>query len=853
LCVETDRYDDAFIRVSTDGSNWTTIWDNPSSDLDGGAWEAMEYDISEIADDQATVYIRWTMGDTDNAYKFCGWNIDDVEIEAIGGCEVDSDCIGENFRCIDSVCTAPTVNWDAATTDIGSVYQGQDMYMSERFFIVGDHTNIQIIETGGSGADFIFPFEKTIGDWNDGFWSFARFICAPPADQAPGQYEASFVLQSDQDQVGAEIVASCTVALFDETPPVISLIAPADEIVNTTGTLTFSCAATDNTALTEMVLYKRNESGGQLQPIQSQPLSGTDDSADFNVTIPDNGDYLWNCLATDSSGNSSFAPADWRFTIDQPPGGVYNGAVSNGDNDCSEDPGAGWSRVGSGTMYIGNYSSSYDEMTFGAVFEDVNIPQGAIINTAYLSFLVVGGDEEQVESQVFGFATDDAEDFTVALPSENTQTDNVASWSIPGTLDQWQQSPNLAPVIQEIIDRGGWVSGNALGLAVEEAGTSGNYEVRVVSYDDDADNAARLEIDWSLNPWPGLAGDYVTYLQANPEIAAASVDQFSPDRLALFSGYIDELINTDSIDISEPAASVACVEPEICGSIMLTQDEQDKIIAAKTAHAIWLDYEQLVSWRLADYSDEELALLFSPDKLLFDGNHFNWVVDHNPSMAYQYVLDNDLLASTAIDSFYWILADLRSTDDRSSFFHGLSSDPKTSYTLWDALTEWVPGGGSDLHRISRQGCHSMTRITIGLLRSINIPGEYITDGSWFSFAHSSAVWPALGMVMPHGDDVYNAALRQTPDEELAATMAFYEAPDNLAVCDGADDVAYCLGERHHALIATTYPADWTTGICCDPATHGYATCEEYLSETYSAVLTSSELTDAVTEVLSYCE
>ncbi|MCP4537823.1 MAG: hypothetical protein GY832_11825, partial [Chloroflexi bacterium] len=120
LCVETDRYDDAFIRVSTDGSNWTTIWDNPSSDLDGGAWEAMEYDISAIADDQATVYIRWTMGDTDNAYKFCGWNIDDVEIEAIGGsdCEVDEDC-DDGISCTDDFCNETTGSCDFIASNDG--------------------------------------------------------------------------------------------------------------------------------------------------------------------------------------------------------------------------------------------------------------------------------------------------------------------------------------------------------------------------------------------------------------------------------------------------------------------------------------------------------------------------------------------------------------------------------------------------------------------------------------------------------------------------------------------------------------------------------------------------------------
>ena len=37
-------------------------------------------DLSAIADGQQTLYLRWTMGPTDDSWQYCGWNIDDVEI-----------------------------------------------------------------------------------------------------------------------------------------------------------------------------------------------------------------------------------------------------------------------------------------------------------------------------------------------------------------------------------------------------------------------------------------------------------------------------------------------------------------------------------------------------------------------------------------------------------------------------------------------------------------------------------------------------------------------------------------------------------------------------------------------------
>ncbi|MCP4548572.1 MAG: hypothetical protein GY835_19120, partial [bacterium] len=112
LGVEKGQYDDAFLKVSNDGTNWTTLFQNESStNMDGGAWEAMEYDISAVANDQATVYIRWTMGASDGGVEFCGWNIDDVEIFASGGCAVDADCNNGDFcdgveTCSNDICQA---------------------------------------------------------------------------------------------------------------------------------------------------------------------------------------------------------------------------------------------------------------------------------------------------------------------------------------------------------------------------------------------------------------------------------------------------------------------------------------------------------------------------------------------------------------------------------------------------------------------------------------------------------------------------------------------------------------------------------------------------------------------------
>ena len=87
LNVEAPNYDHAYFRVSNDGTSWTTVWEN-SAELTDAAWTMVEYDISGVADGQPAVYLRWTQGATDGGWQYSGWNIDDVQIQALGcpGC-----------------------------------------------------------------------------------------------------------------------------------------------------------------------------------------------------------------------------------------------------------------------------------------------------------------------------------------------------------------------------------------------------------------------------------------------------------------------------------------------------------------------------------------------------------------------------------------------------------------------------------------------------------------------------------------------------------------------------------------------------------------------------------------------
>jgi hypothetical protein len=82
LGVEQPQYDHAYVSVSNDGNNWTDVWEN-AGEIADDEWVEMTLDISAVADDQPTVYLRWTMGTTDGGWTYCGWNVDDIELLAL--------------------------------------------------------------------------------------------------------------------------------------------------------------------------------------------------------------------------------------------------------------------------------------------------------------------------------------------------------------------------------------------------------------------------------------------------------------------------------------------------------------------------------------------------------------------------------------------------------------------------------------------------------------------------------------------------------------------------------------------------------------------------------------------------
>jgi hypothetical protein len=154
--------------------------------------------------------------------------------------------------------------------------------------------------------------------------------------------------------------------------------------------------------------------------------------------------------------------------------------VSDGNDDgfAAWSTGQAWTSDFIRCGYNTNYAAPYEIGAFR--FANVTIPQGATISNAYLrvqaylggtgssSFSIVGEDYDLTSSYEY-------------LPyiGQRTVTSSQVSWlvSTPWTEDDVYTSPDIAGIVQEIVDRTGWSSGNPMAIQLRNTASSGGYQL----------------------------------------------------------------------------------------------------------------------------------------------------------------------------------------------------------------------------------------------------------------------------------------------------------------------------------------------------------------------------------------
>jgi hypothetical protein len=115
--------------------------------------------------------------------------------------------------------------------------------------------------------------------------------------------------------------------------------------------------------------------------------------------------------------------------------------------------------------------------TVGLRFTGVTVPEGATIVSAYVQFQTRVATSTTANFTIQGEASDNASRFTTTARniSSRPRTTAAASWSpapwtVVGEAGVNQRTTDLSAILQEIINRPGWTSGNAIVLIITGTG-----------------------------------------------------------------------------------------------------------------------------------------------------------------------------------------------------------------------------------------------------------------------------------------------------------------------------------------------------------------------------------------------
>lgn len=121
--------------------------------------------------------------------------------------------------------------------------------------------------------------------------------------------------------------------------------------------------------------------------------------------------------------------------------------------------------------------SSAGNQTVGLRFENVPVPAGAILRDAYIQFTADETQTELTAVLIRAQASDNAPVFTTNVHNISSRpvTESVVRWTIPawnqvGESGTAQRTPDISPLINEVIARPGWKAGNAMAFIITGLG-----------------------------------------------------------------------------------------------------------------------------------------------------------------------------------------------------------------------------------------------------------------------------------------------------------------------------------------------------------------------------------------------
>lgn len=284
--------------------------------------------------------------------------------------------------------------------------------------------------------------------------------------------------------------------------------------------------------------------------------------------------------------------------------------ITTGNDDSEQRTVDGYVDLASTDLELGEDIDGSQTDLVGMRFSGIDIPQGSIISNAYIQFQVDEVRSGDPTLTLNGESADNAAQFTAANFDISSRAQTIASvpwdppsWGVVGAAGPDQRTPNIAAIIQEIVSRPGWTSGNALVITVQGSGTR-----TVESYEGDAGAAPSLHVEFAAGRGGGAEPVNGTKIILSTETDATyGGGTFGDDDLATYDSGTD--IATTHLD----------------GNVFSRTDEDINAVHVLSDGRIILSTTGDAKLGGLSFGDDDL-ILYDPaansSTLLLDGNVF---------------------------------------------------------------------------------------------------------------------------------------------------------------------------------------------------------------------------------------
>ena len=417
----------------------------------------------------------------------------------------------------------PVNNFDTAQWGVEDPETVEFNPDSGTLLILSDQSNTTppapvIVETTTSGT-----LVRTIDASASGAFKPAGLAYAPASD---GTGTKRFYIvdrgvdnNSDPNAVDGKLYEMTTPAPGTpaNTPPVVN--AGTDQSVVLPASANLNGTATDdgNPAPPSLTTTWTQVSGPQTVTF------GNVNALSTTASVPIPGVYVVRLTANDGQF-SAFDDVTLTFTGTGSAEVVDVRVNANGDD--AEEIAGGTVQRGDGDldMMTDTTGTGSPKVVVGMRFNAITVPQGASISNAYVQFQADEADTAATTLTIKGEAADNALGFSTTLFDVSSRPTTAESalwtpptWAAPGDAGFDQRTSNIAAVIQEIVGRSGWASGNSLVLFV-----TGSGERVAVAHNLNPLVAPLLHVEW--NTGGGNAAPVITSNGGGPTAAVSPAE-----------------------------------------------------------------------------------------------------------------------------------------------------------------------------------------------------------------------------------------------------------------------------------------------------------------------------------------